>query len=107
MLRCSKTASIVAKELEFDNKIIYNDDIKEVKNGNTSGLTNDDELIIKFNKCVNDKIKKIKDPIIKYEIDDPYKAEEFYEKIIEENNLDITGIENNHKLLQRVDKFFK
>ena len=55
----------------------------------------------KINTCY-DKINKLD---IKYEIDDPYKAEEFYEKIIEENNLDISGIENNHELLQRVDKF--
>jgi len=105
MLRCSKTASIIAKELDFDNKIIYNDDIKEVKKGNMSGLTNDDALIIEFNKYANNEIKKIKDPIIKYEIDGPYKAEEFYKKIIKDNNLDIIGIETNNELLHRVNKF--
>ena len=105
MLRSSKTASIIAKELGFDNNIIYNDDIKEVKQGNMSGLTNDDELIIKFNNYRYEKLKEIKDPIIKNEILGPYESQNFYEKVIKDNNLDIVGIETNDELLHRVKKF--
>ena len=105
MLRSSKTASIIAKELGFDNNIIYNDDIKEVKQGNMSGLTNDDELIIKFNNYRYEKLKEIKDPIIKNEILGPYESQNFYEKVIKDNNLDIVCIETNDELLHRVNKF--
>jgi broad specificity phosphatase PhoE len=107
MLRCKQTTDMIAKELDFDQKIIFNDDIKEVKKGNMSGLTNSDELIIQFNKCVDEQINKIKDPIEKYEIDNPYKAEDFYEKIIEENNLNIVGVEKTDELIHRITKFLK
>ena len=105
MLRCQKTATIIAKELEFSNDIIYNDDIKEVKKGNMSGLTNKDELVTQLNKYASDKIKEIEDPIMKYNIENPYLAEEFYNRIIKENKLDITGVETTHELLTRCNRF--
>lgn len=107
MLRCQKTATIIAKELDFTDKIIYNDDIKEVKKGNMSGLTNNDELMMKLNKYVIEKMKKIVDPIDKYEIEESYKAEKFYNKIIEDNNIDITGVETARELFDRVNRFIK
>jgi len=107
MLRCQKTATIIAKELDFTNKIIYNDNIKEVKKGNMSGLTNNDELMMKLNKYVIEKMKEIADPIDKYEIEESYKAEKFYNKIIEDNKIDITGVETARELLDRVNRFIK
>ena len=70
-----------------------------------SGLTNDDELIIKFNNYRYEKLKEIKDPNIKNEILGPYESQNFYKKVIKDNNLDIVGIEKNNELLHRVNKF--
>lgn len=107
MMRAKETAIIIAKELNFDRNIIENDDIKEVKKGNMSGLTNKDDLIVQFDKSIKDKMDTIKDPIIKYDIDNVYKQDIFFNDIIKENQIGIHGIETAQKLVGRAKKFIK
>ena len=106
MIRCRETSEEIAKQIGFDlNKIQYDDDLKELKKGNMSGLTNKDDLITKFKTKVDLEINKIKDPIEKYEISNPYKAEDFYQNIIEKYNIDINNLETKEEILDRANNF--
>ena len=69
MIRCVETSNQIANEIGFNREnIILNEDIKELKKGNMSGLTKEDEKMKKFNEYVNSELDKIKDPIKKYKI---------------------------------------
>lgn len=102
--RCEKTAKIICSHIDYDKlKIIYMDEIMEVKKGTMSGLTNDDELMKNLNKKAKEKIKLIKDPIEKYKIELPEYNYDFFNKIVKENSLPIEGLETYEELLYRVN----
>lgn len=105
--RCKQTSKIISSYIDYKSKIIYMDELMEVKKGSLSGLTNEDELMKNLNKFAKDKIKKIKDPIDKYKIELPQYNHIFFEKLVEENNLPIEGIESFHELMDRVNYFIE
>jgi broad specificity phosphatase PhoE len=102
--RCKKTTKIICSYIDYDkSKIIYMDEIMEVKKGSMSGLTNKDELMKNLNQLAKDKIKLIQDPIEKYKIELPINNEIFFNKIVEDNSLPIEGVEIYDELLGRVE----
>jgi broad specificity phosphatase PhoE len=102
--RCKKTAKIICSYIEYaKSKIIYMDEIMEVKKGSMSGLTNEDELMKNLNQLAKDKIKLIQDPIKKYIIELPVNNEIFFNKIVEDNSLPIEGVETYEELLDRAE----
>jgi bisphosphoglycerate-dependent phosphoglycerate mutase len=104
MKRCKETTEIICKELNYKiKKIVYLDELKEVKKGNLSGLTKNDELTKKFGKLVMDELNKIKDPIEKYSLNLPINEHKFYDDLIEKTDLGIKGIEGIKELLERVN----
>jgi broad specificity phosphatase PhoE len=106
--RCKKTAKIICSHIDYDkSKIIYMDEIMEVKKGSMSGLTNEDEVMKEFNKIAEDKIKLIQDPIEKYKIKLPSNNYEFFDKIIKDNELPIDGLETYRELLDRIEYLIK
>lgn len=101
MKRSKETARIIANVLGFGDNIIYLNQLAEVKKGTLSGLTNDDPLMKELNEIANNEIKRMTDPIIKYELNDPQKENEFYEKIC--TRLGIQDVELYKELIERVD----
>ena len=100
--RCKKTAKIICSYIEYaKSKIIYMDEIMEVKKGSMSGLTNEDELMKKLNQLAKNKLKLIEDPIEKYIIELPVNNEFFFNEIVEDNSLSIEGVETYEELLDR------
>jgi len=106
MLRCQQTTQLIANELGFDStNIIYDDNLKEVKKGNLSGLTGNDVPLKTLNELVGIELGKMEDPIEKYEIENPRESENFFQNIVSSNGLDIEGVENILDLTDRVTKF--
>lgn len=108
MIRCKQTSEMIANEIGINEKdIILNDEIKEVKKGNMSGLTKEDDIMKKLNQCVDDKVSKIEDPIKKYEIQSPENAEIFFQDIVNTEKMDITGVESKDEIIERTNKFIE
>jgi broad specificity phosphatase PhoE len=106
--RCKKTSKIICSHIDFDkSKIIYMDEIMEVKKGSISGLTNEDELMKELNQLAKDKITAIQDPIEKYKIELPINNDKFFDKIVKDNSLSIEGVETYNELLDRVNHLIK
>ena len=102
--RCKKTTKIICSYIGYDkSKIIYMDEIMEVKKGSMSGLTNEDELMKNLNQLAKDKIKLIQDPIEKYKIELPINNDKFFSKIVKDNSLPIEEVETYDELLDRVE----
>lgn len=108
MVRCTETSNKIADEIYFDRKnITLNKNIKELKKGNMSGLTKEDKKMIKFNEYVNNELNKIKDPIKKYEIQNPENSEIFFQNIIKNSDLNITNVETKDEIIERTNKFIE
>lgn len=108
MIRCRETSEKIAKQIGFDiDKIQYNDDLKEVKKGNMSGLTNKDDPLKEFKIKVGLEMNEIKDPIEKYEISNPHNEDDFYQNIIKKYNININinSLETKEEILDRVNIF--
>jgi broad specificity phosphatase PhoE len=105
--RCKKTAKIICKYIDYDkSNIIYMNEISEIKKGNMSGLSKNDDLIIKFDKLFNEKINSIIDPIDNYRY--IYSVLDGYalvNDIINDNNLDISGLETYDEIIDRTNYF--
>jgi broad specificity phosphatase PhoE len=102
--RCKKTAKIICSNIEYDKlNIIYMNEIKEVKKGSMSGLTNEDELMKNLNQLAKNKLKLIEDPIEKYIIELPVNNEIFFNEIVKDNSLSIEGVETYEELLDRAE----
>lgn len=106
--RCKKTSKIICQHIKYNKgKIIYMNELMEVKKGTLSELTNKDELVIKLNESVDKEMKLVIDPIEKYKkelLDQQY---ELFYKIIKKYDLPIDGLETYDEVLQRIKKFIK
>ena len=100
--RCTKTAQLICSHINYKESITIMDKISEVKKGSMSGLTNNDKLMKDLNQYTQNEINALQDPIEKYKIELPVNNENFFSKIVEKNNLAITGIETYDELLGRV-----
>lgn len=102
--RCKETAKIICPHINFNkSNITYMDEIKEVKKGSMSGLTNSDELMITLNTLAKNKIEVITDPIEKYKIESPLNNYMFFHNIIKKNNLPINELETYDELMNRTE----
>lgn len=92
MKRASETAEIIKSAIGFDKDIIYDDDLKERKQGLLSGLSKKDSLHLEYSK-----LKKQLTPIDPIE-----KSKEFDNITITLNNKLNIGMETNQELEKRV-----
>jgi len=83
LIRASETAHIIANEINFDEKkIIFMDELMELKMGQLSGQLSTDDLRKKEKKLRSDALKKMIDPIERYWVDDYKKGEKFYDDLM-------------------------
>ena len=107
-LRCRQTADIICDELKFKKTdITIMDDLKEVKKGNMSGITQQHDRNISFHAFVKSALEKIIDPIERYEIQNPHNTKAFNDKIVNDNNLDISGGETTEELIGRLNNIIE
>ena len=97
MIRAEKTATLIANELNYDRPIIFMKELMEIKKGQMSGLTGDDDFIKKMELDAKIEYDKIIDPIEKYKISGPEEVEIFYDKIVGD-----IGVERYDELKQRI-----
>ena len=71
MMRAKETGEIIADKIKFDkSKIIYMNELKEIKKGKISGLLPKDNYMVKLNNFKKKYLSKFKDPIELVEIED-------------------------------------
>ena len=64
MIRAKQTAEIISEKIKFDkSKIIYMNELKEIKKGKISGLLPNDNYLVKLNNFKKKYLDKFKDPI--------------------------------------------
>lgn len=109
MSRCVETTNLICDKIKFTkSNIEFDADIMEVKKGNMSGLTSKDKLMEDFGLSISKYLDKIKDPIEKIsKTSDPELASNFYENIIEYNDLGIVGVESSNELISRTKRFIE
>lgn len=71
MKRAKETGEIIANKIKFDkSKIIYMNELKEIKKGKISGLLPNDNYMVKLNDFKKKYLSKFKDPIQLAEMED-------------------------------------
>ena len=109
MSRCVETTNLICEKIKFTkSNVEFDVDMMEVKKGNMSGLTPKDKLMEDFGLSISKYLDKIKDPIEKIsKTSDPELASNFYENIIEYNDLGIVGVESSNELISRTKRFIE
>jgi broad specificity phosphatase PhoE len=102
LIRAKQTAEIISEKIKFDkSKIIYMNELKEIKKGKISGLLSNNKYMIKLNNFKEQYLSKFKDPI---ELTEKAEYRNIIDKILLKKFDNKLGMEKSNIIEKKINK---
>jgi broad specificity phosphatase PhoE len=102
LVRAIETAEIISEKIKFDkSKIIYMNELKEIKKGKISGLLSNNTYLVKLNDFKKKYFSKFKDPI---ELAEKEEYNNIVDKILLKKFDTMLGMEKSNVIEKKINK---